>query len=183
MNFLKMGSKAAARLFRGKQEPKNKLAVGGRFIVEHFNKAGDKIGQYEFPNGITDEGLNHILETEFNGGTPVTTWYTGLINNSGFSALAAGDTMASHAGWAETAAYTEATRPEWTAGTAAARSITNSTTVDFSINATVTINGIFITSVNTKSGTTGVLWATASFSSAVSATSGDTLKVTYTVSG
>jgi len=183
MNFLSIASKAAARLFRGNQQPANKLPLGGKFHVEHFNKAGEKIGDYDFPNGITDEGLNHILDTQFGGTTAVSPWYVGLINDSGFSALAAADVMNSHAGWAETDAYTEGNRVEWTEGTAAARSITNAATMDFSINATVTINGIFVTSDNTKLGTTGVLWATASFSSAVSATNGDTLKVTYTVSG
>lgn len=159
------------------------MQMKGRHVVEHRNARGVLLGVYEIPNGIVDVGLNHILETQFNGGTPVTAWYAGLINNSGFSALSNADTMASHAGWAETAAYDEATRPEWTAGTAAARAITNSSTIDFSINATVTIKGIFITSVNTKSGATGILWSTASFASPVSASNGDTLKVTYTVSG
>jgi hypothetical protein len=91
--------------------------------------------------------------------------------------------MSSHAGWTETTAYAEATRPEWTAGTPAARSITNASTVDFSINATITIHGIFITSDNTKSGTSGTLWSTAAFASNVTANNGDTLKVTYTLSG
>ena len=161
----------------------NKLGMKGKFVVDHFDKDGNLKGQYEFPNGIVDEGMNHILETEFNGGTPVTTWYIGLINNAGYSALSNADVMNSHSGWAETAAYDEATRPEWTAGTASSRSITNATTVDFSINATVTLRGIFITSNNTKSGTTGILWSTALFASTVSAVNGDTLKVTYTVSG
>lgn len=159
------------------------MKLGGRFRVEHFDKDGKLKGTHEFPNGIVDVGLNHILETQFNGGTPVTAWYIGLINNSGYTALSAANTMASHSGWAETSAYDEATRPEWTAGTAASRSITNGTPIDFSINATTVIRGIFITSVNTKGGTSGVLWATALFASTVSAENGDTLKVTYTVSG
>lgn len=161
----------------------NRMSLKGRFHVQHFDSEGRLKGVYRVPNGIVDEGINHILETEFNGGTPITTWYMGLVNNAGFSAFANADTMASHAGWTETAAYAEANRPEWTAGTAASRSITNASTVDFSINATVTIRGIFITSNSTKSGSTGVLWATAAFASNVSATNGDTLKVTYTVSG
>ena len=161
----------------------NKVGLKGRFQIEHRNKAGELIGKYDFPNGIVDEGLNHILETQFNGGTPITSWYVGLIDNASFSALANADVMNSHAGWQESDDYSEATRPEWTAGTAASRQITNSATVDFSINATVTLKGIFITSNNTKNGTTGVLWSTAAFSSNVSANNGDTLKVTYTVSG
>ncbi len=155
----------------------------GRYKVEHRNAAGELLGEYEIPNGIVDVGLNHILETEFNGGTPITAWYIGLIDNASFSALAAGDTMASHAGWIENNDYTESTRPEWTAGTAATRSITNAVTVDFTINATKTIKGIFITSVSTKGGSTGVLWSTAAFGSTVGVGSGDTLKVTYTLSG
>jgi hypothetical protein len=162
----------------------NKLGMRGRFVVQHLDKDGNLKGTHEFPNGIVDVGLNHILETQFNGGTPVTTWYIGLINNAGYSALANADTMASHAGWAEiTTQYDEATRPEWTAGTAAARSITNGTAVDFSMNDTISVRGIFITSVNTKGGTTGILWSTALFASTVAAENGDTLKVTYTVSG
>jgi hypothetical protein len=91
--------------------------------------------------------------------------------------------MSSHAGWAESADYDEATRPEWTAGTASGRAITNAVTVDFTINATKTIKGLFITSNNTKSGSTGTLWSTAAFGSTVSVADDDVLKVTYTVSG
>ena len=160
-----------------------KASLKGRFQIEHRNKAGELVGMYDVPNGIVDVGLNHILETEFNGGTPITTWYIGLVDNAGFSAFANADTMASHAGWVESTAYSQATRPEWTAGTAASRQITNAATVDFSINATATLKGIFITSNNTKGGTTGTLWSTAAFASNVSANNGDTLKVTYTVSG
>ena len=162
--------------------PLARLNVRGRFIVEHM-RDGKVIGQYSMPNGIVDVGLNHILETEFNGGTQVTAWYIGLIDNASFSALAAADTMSSHAGWIENDDYSGGTRPEWTAGTAASRQITNSSTVDFSINATATIKGIFITSNSTKNGTTGTLWATAAFGSNVSVQNGDTLKITYTVSG
>jgi hypothetical protein len=161
----------------------NKMGLRGKFTVVHLDKDGNTKGEYEFPNGIVDVGLNHILETTFNGGTQITAWYVGLINNAGFTALANADTMASHSGWAEAAGYSEATRPEWTAGTAASRAITNSSTVDFTINATATIRGIFITSSPTKSGSAGTLWSTAAFSSPASVLAADVLKVTYTVAG
>jgi hypothetical protein len=163
---------------------KERLPLCGKFHIEHYNKAGELLGRYEVPNGIVDVGLNHILETEFNGGTPITSWYIGLVDNAGFSAFANADTMGSHAGWVEThTTYSQATRPEWTAGTATGRSITNAVTVDFSMTATITVKGIFITSSNTKGGATGTLWSTAAFASNVTANNGDTLKVTYTVSG
>lgn len=160
-----------------------KMGLEGRFRVEHYDKEGNLKAVYRVPNGIVDVGLNKILEDMFNGGTQSTTWYIGLVNNSGFSAFANADTMASHAGWTESTDYTETARPEWTAGTAASRSITNASTVDFSINATVTLKGIFIVNNATKSGTAGTLWSTAAFASNVSAVNGDTLKITYTVSG
>lgn len=156
----------------------------GKYHIEHYNKAGELIGKYEVPNAIVDVGLNHILETEFNGGTPITAWYIGLVDNASFSAFANADIMSSHAGWIEThTTYSQGTRPEWTAGTAAGRAITNASTVDFSMTGTITIKGIFITSNSTKGSTTGTLWSTAAFASNVTANNGDTLKVTYTVSG
>lgn len=164
-------------------QPADKAQLKGQFKIEHFNRAGELLGTYDVPNGIVDEGLNHILETQFNGGSPVTAWYIGLVNNASYSAFANADVMNSHAGWIEATAYAEATRPEWTAGSATGRSITNAAVVDFSVNATITFKGIFITSNATKGGTTGILWSTAAFSSPVSASNGDTLKVTYTVSG
>lgn len=162
---------------------KTRLPLRGRFYVEHRDENGKLKGIYRLPNGIVDVGLNHILETEFHAGTAVATWYIGLVDNAGYSAFANADTMASHAGWAESVAYTEATRPQWAMDAAAARQITNSTSTDFSINGTATLKGIFVTSGNAKSGTAGTLWATAAFASTVSVLSGDTLKVTYTVSG
>ena len=154
----------------------------GKFHIQHI-RDGKVINEFDVPNGIVDVGLNHILETEFHSGTQVTTWYIGLVDNAGFSAFANADTMSSHAGWAESPAYTEANRVTWSAGAAATRQITNAATCDFSINATVTIKGLFITSNNTKGGTTGTLWSTAAFGSTVALNNGDTLKVTYTLSG
>ena len=166
-----------------RQQVENDLKARGRFVVECFDKDGNKKWTEEFPNGIVDEGIEYLLDAGFNGGSQVSTWYMGLVDNSGFTAFDNADTMASHSGWTESTVYTEGTRPEWTAGAAATRSVTNSTTVDFSMNASATIKGIFVTSVNTKSGTTGTLWSTAAFSSNATVTNGDTLKVTYTVSG
>ena len=155
----------------------------GTFSVDCYDSNGLLKWSQEFKNGIVDEGIEYLLDAGFNGGSQVSTWYMGLVDNSGFSAFANGDTMASHSGWTESTDYSESNRPEWTAGAAASRAVTNSSTVDFSMNATATIHGIFITSNNTKSGTTGTLWSTAAFSSNASVTNGDTLKVTYTVSG
>lgn len=157
--------------------------LGGKFQMEHRDSQGNLKGVYDFPNGIVDEGLTDLLDVYFHVGSGTATWYIGIIDNSGFSALADADVMNSHAGWNEFTTYTEATRVAWAEDAPAARSITNTTSSDFAITGSGTLKGIFIVSNSTKSGTTGILWATAAFASTVAVVNGDSLKITYTVSG
>jgi hypothetical protein len=89
--------------------------------------------------------------------------------------------MAGHAGRTESVAYSNATRPQWTCGAAATRTITNAVSVDFTINASATLKGLFITSHSLKGGAVGTLWSEGAFSSSVVINSGDLLKVTYTL--
>ena len=187
MNILRcLGSMITLFDAMGNPVDPNKMKISGRFEVKHYRNQ-KLLDKFSFPNGITNVGKNHILETQFNGGTPVTAWYVGLINNASFSALAAADTMSSHAGWLEldtvsNTVYSEATRPEWTAGTAASQAITNAAAVVFTFTATAAVNGIFITSGTVKGGTTGTLWSTGSFSAVRNVINGDVLNVTYTTS-
>lgn len=154
----------------------------GHFEIECVGKDGRTKWKTTAENDVTNEGLNSVLDVMFHGSSQITTWYIGLIRDDNYSALANADTMSSHAGWEEADEYSESTRQEWTEGAASSQSITNAATVDFSINATETMKGIFLTSSATKSGTSGTLWATALFSSGDQAVAnGDTLKVTYTV--
>ena len=130
-------------------------------------------------NLVTTEGLNHALSIVLDGGTQITTWYVGL---AGAGTKAAGDTMSSHAGWAVIADYSESVRQTLTLGTASSGSINNSSNkAVFSINGTATVAGAFITSSNTKSGTSGTLYGVVDFSSSRSVISGDTLTVTVTL--
>ena len=156
------------------------LRFRGMFNIEHI-RDGKIIGRYDAKNGVVDEGLNKILDVMFHATTQLGTWYLGLIDNAGFTAVAAADTMASHAGWAENEDYSEATRIEWAEGAASGKSITNATPETFNIDATAVIRGCFIVSNNTKGGSTGTLWATALFAAAVNVNNGDQLKVTYTI--
>lgn len=163
------------------------LTLRGKFIVEHLrpdaNGVMQNIGNYEFHNDITNEGKNTILEVMFHDGTQIasSSWFSGLISNSGYSALAAADVMNSHAGWTEFTSYSQSTRVVWGMGAASSQQITNSSPMTFDINGSGTVKGIFITSNSTKSGTTGKLWATGLFNADVPVTNGDQLKITYTV--
>lgn len=135
----------------------------------------------DFANGITDVGIHYLLEAGFRDGAKITAWYAGLIDNAGYTGVAAGDTMSSHTGWTEISTqYDEATRQTLSFGAAASRAITAS--VSFTMNDTKTIKGIFVTSVNTKGGTTGTLWSTALFSSPPGLVSGNVLTANYTLS-
>ena len=135
--------------------------------------------------GVTTEGKNHMLDSTFHGSTQVTTWYLGLIDNSPTPTLAAADTMSSHSGWTENQDYTGGARGTWTEDAASSGSITNSSTVNFSMtpSSAEVIYGVFLTSDNTLGGTSGTLMATAAFTGGTqTVNNGDTLKLTFTFS-
>lgn len=154
----------------------------GVFKIQH-RRAGKLLREYELPNGITNEGKDALLDIMFHADTQITTWYLALIDNSGFTALAAADTHASHAGWTENTDFDETDRPAWTEGAAASQSMTNAATVDFTINATIALKGIFLANLNTKGSTaSGTLWSTGAFGAVINAVAADVLSITYTIS-
>lgn len=155
--------------------------VKGKFSYELI-RGGKVVAEGEFKNAATTEGRNLMLNAMFHGTSPITTWYIGLIDNGSFSALDEADTMASHSGWIEDEDYSEANRVTWTEGSASASSITNGTTCDFNIDTNGSLQGAFLTSNDTKGGTSGTLWATGLFGSPpLTVTNGDVLRLTYTV--
>ena len=157
------------------------LKLRGKVRIRHI-RDGKVLADFEVPNGIVNEGKNDLLDTMFDSGVQIAAWFIGLIDNAGFTAEADTDTHALHPGWAEEQSYAEATRPQWNNDGAAAQSITNSVSVDFSINGAAALYGIFVSNVSVKgSVVAAILWATAAFSSVLNVINGDTLKVTYTV--
>ena len=126
-------------------------------------------------NLVTTEGKNDIIDKYFKGSSYTAAWYLGL---KGTGSAAAGDTLASHSGWSEVTPYS-GNRPAITWGSTSGGSNTASA-VSISINATATVAGAFIASVNT--GTSGKLYSAGDFAASRSVASGDTLNVTPTVS-
>lgn len=134
-------------------------------------------------NLVTTSGKNDFLTQYFKGAAYTAAWFVGLVDNAGFSAIAAGDTAGSHAGWTESTAYSNANRPTLTLGTASAGSIDNSAAkAVFNINATAAINGAFTITNNTKGGGTGQLYSAGSFAAVRNVINGDTLNVQVTLS-
>lgn len=172
------------------------LKPRGRYVVEHW-RDGKRINEYQFDNGIVDEGKNTLLDTMFNGSSAITTWYMGLIDNAGYSALADDDTCddinQAGNGWDEFQTYTYSSnatnRATWASDAASGQSVTNSTVAVFDITGTATVKGLFLvggvanTQLKGDHDAGGTLWATALFGSGdVAVQNGDQLKVTYTVS-
>lgn len=156
--------------------------LAGVFNVKCFDRNGKLKWEEDINNLVVNVGLQHILDTEFQSGTPVTTWYVGLTNGS--PTPAAANTMSTHTGWTENAAYSQSTRPTWTS-TRSSQTCTNSAAkAEFSINAdSQTLGGAFIVSNNTKSGSTGTLMCCGAFSGGnQTANNGDTIQVTYSIS-
>lgn len=163
------------------------IGTGGYFVVECYDPDGNLKWEDIAENGVTDVGIASLLNVYLRNQTQIATWYIGLIDNAGFSTLDPTDTMSSHAGWSEVAGanYSQSTRPTWSAGAPSGGAIVNASTVDFTMinGSPLTVKGLLLVSNNTKDGTSGVLFATAPFTGGTQAvTSGDTLKVTYTVS-
>ena len=158
----------------------NKFKLKGIFHVEHIRN-GKVLIDFRVKNGITNQGLNYLLDVIFNGDSKTIGWAIGLIDNAGFTAFAATDIMASHSGWTETAPYSDAFRGQWEEDASSSQSITNSTPTTFEIDATAALHGVFIVSNFLKLGTSGTLWSTVAFASVINVVSGDQLRVTYTL--
>jgi len=154
------------------------------FNVECLDADGNVKWEEKVRNTVMTGGKNDLLDKYFEGATYTAAWFFGLISSVGYSAIAVGDTMSSHAGWTEAGPtnapnYSQGTRPAISLGNAAAGVKSTDAASVFSITATGTVKGAFVTSVSTKDGTTGVLYSAALFSGGDRAVlNTDTLNVT-----
>lgn len=156
------------------------IKIGQYYKIECFDINGMLKWEDGFENLVVTSGRNKYLDATLKTGLTSPAWYVGLKDS--VPAIAS-DTMTSHAGWAELAPYSNATRPTYILGTIASGSVDNSASkATFTINGTATVGGAFITDNSTKSGTTGTLLGAGEFASSRSVISGDTLNVTVTCS-
>lgn len=159
---------------------------GGVFKIECRDSEGKIKWVSQSHNLVVNVGLQDMNDKYFSGSAYTATWFLGLYGSGATNDPAAGDTAASHAGWVEVTAYSQATRPICTFGsaTAADPSVIDNTgsPAAFSINGTSVIGGAFLISESTKGGTTGILFSAADFQAPGdrSVVSGDTLNVNYT---
>ena len=177
----------SAGLVAGTRSGENALALG-QFDFECIGADGKVKWTGSVPNLVVNTGLAYMAGSALTSVAQITTWYIGLYGAAASNTPAAGDTMALHAGWTEVVPYSNATRVVCTFATATTANpsvATNSASpASYTINATSTVGGAFLTSGSAKSGTTGTLFSASDFTSPGdrAVVSGDTLNVTYTMS-
>lgn len=149
---------------------------------ECFDAVGVLRWREEVANLTTNAGLADMLSKYWKGAAYSAAFYVGL---KGTGTIAAGDTMASHAGWSEVAPYGGA-RPALTlgsvTGTTTASADNSASKASYAITGSATIAGAFVTTDATASGTAGTLIGASDFAASRAVLSGDTLNVTITVS-
>ena len=164
-------------------------AAGGAgvFTIQCFDKDGKLKWEEKNPNLVVNEGLEDMNDKYFAGSAYTAAWYLGLITGPGSgTTIAAGDTLASHAGWTEYSDYT-GNRQAVTFGgaTLADPSVIDNSGAPNAFIITAPggiVAGAFLTDVAT--GTGGILFSASDFQSPGDRTvvAGDTLNVTYTFS-
>lgn len=150
---------------------------GGHWNIKCRDKHGNLKWEDTIENIVVNQGLNDLLDVTLSGATQDTTWFVGLL--SATPTVAAGDTLASHAGWTEVTAYDEVNRVAWVDAGASSQAITNAASpAVFTISANGTdVGGAFLAGVNT--GTSGRLFAAGAFTAGnKSLDDNDTLEVT-----
>lgn len=157
------------------------LKLCGLYEITCRNPDGSAAWRDKVWNTIVTAGLTDLLSAVFNGGTQKTSWYMSLINNTSFDQITVDDTMSSHAGWQELTTYSGGSRKQWTPLSVSSGIIINTSPIQFVMTAAAVIKGFFITSDSTLSGTSGILMSAASFTTARTVQSGQSLTVKYTL--
>lgn len=146
-----------------------------KFRMEIYGPDGKLKSADETRNTVVTVGKNYLNDTTFRQGTGAN-WFMAI---KGTGNAAAADTMASHAGWAETTAYTG---NRLTATIAAAVGGTSTVTPGtFAMTGTYTAAGAFITTGTVAAGTVGTLYSAGDFGVTRTGGTGDSLVVTPTL--
>ena len=166
----------------------SRLKGGGIFTVRCRDKEGNLKWEQKSHNLVVNVGLADMNTKYFKGSGYTAAWYLGIYGPAASNNPSSTDTMASHAGWTEVTAYSNATRPAATFGAATTADpsvIANSASPgQFLVNASANVGGAFLTTGDGKGGSSGTLFSASDFASPGDRTvqNGDVLSVTYTFS-
>jgi len=164
----------------------------GRYEIECIGADGKLRWRDAIENVVATVGKNLALDTFLAGSAyTVTGPYMGLISSTSYTAVAAGDTMASHAGWLEAGGANAPTytgnrkTAVWSAAASGSKAL--SAALSFAITSTGTVKGAFLVfgsgASATKDNTSGTLWSAGTFTTGdKSVVNGDTLNCNYSSS-
>lgn len=164
----------------------------GTYTIECIGPDGQVKWTDVIDNLVVTVGKNLALDTYLAGSAyTVVGPFMGLISSVSYTAIAAGDTMASHTGWTEAGAtnaptYTAPRKTAvWSAASAGAKAL--SAALSFAITGTGTVKGCFLVygtgAVSTIDNTAGTLYSAGLFSGGDKVVANlDTLNISYTAS-
>jgi hypothetical protein len=164
----------------------------GRYEIECIGADGRLKWRDVIENVVCTVGKNLALDTFLAGSAyTVTGPFMGLISSVSYSAVAAGDTMTSHAGWLEAGGTNAPTysgnrkTAAWSAAASGSKAL--SAALSFAITGSGTVKGAFLCygsgASATKDNTGGVLWSAGTFTTGDKAVvNGDTLNCNYSSS-
>lgn len=162
-------------------EANDESRIIGKYLVECRGEDGSIKWSDTIDNLITTVGKNAMLDQYLAGSA----WTTGTVymGLKGTGTAAAGDTMASHAGWSElNITASSGARLATSFSAASSGSKATSAAVSFSVTSSGTVAGCFLVvgGTATNANTTGTLFSAGDFASSRAVVNGDTLNVTYT---
>jgi hypothetical protein len=167
------------------------LKLKGRFHARCLNRDGVLRWEDTIENTVVTVGKNLALDTFLAGAAyTVVGPFMGLISSVSFTAIAAADTMASHAGWTEAGITNAPTYSGgrktcvWSAASAGSKAL--SAALAFAITGAGTIKGCFLVygtgAVSTVDNTAGTLLSAGLFSGGDKVVvNTDTLNVSYSL--
>lgn len=123
----------------------------------------------EMKNLVTTGGKNDLLDKYFAGAAYTAAWNAMLISSVSYTAVAVGDTMASHAGWLEAGgatapAYTGARKVvTFAAASGGVKASSSIPTITFT--SAGTVKGLATSTGTAVDGTTGVMYSAGLFTS------------------
>ncbi len=163
---------------------KQKTKVGSHWDFTCYDSKGDLKWKEEYDNLVVNQGLNNLLQEYFNGSSYTAAWKVGL---KATGTVTAGDTQASHA-FTEITAYSTAggatsaaVRPTAVLASASSQSVVTSTAAVFSVIASASVAGGFLTTGTTVAGNLGVLYGAGDFTAIRTVIDGDVINVSLTL--
>jgi len=156
------------------------LEIHGHYDVVCFGEDGVEKWRDTIENLVVTVGKNDLLDKYFAGSGYTAAWYMGLVDGASAPTYNAADTLASHAGWTESTAYSGSNRIT-VAWNSASSGSTASTGTSFTMTGSATIAGALLCQTQVRATTTGVLYSAGNFSGGNrSVVLNDVLQVTYT---